>query len=452
MNAILIEKYNKLLNSLENVILKTEDESLKNLSKDSFAKFIVDLAEIEKKEITYYENRLRRVEISDKNIEEVIEHINSFVDEDNKNLNEVPIQSSEEEKEDKNKEVINTENQLDVNDDKNLNEETSIENGKDIEIEDEKVVDAKSQSKGNDDLDLYIMENVYNNEDKNIVDEFQKLMLKLQEDFKNPNELAIKTWVKNYVSFVDRYKDVLDKNKLIAYMNKKVREYDKENKFVDKIDEYVSENELDVSEEKKETESIIEEEEVSKIDDESDEKTKSESKESEPLKILGIKKTYNSKAKNIALGVTALLGVGAVTALFDMSLFAIIPAFIIFKLFKKYGVSNVKLQSFLKKHKFTIDKDTNELVDENGNKVTEETVGKSKYEMIKNELMKLGTNVKEGMIKKDYKKNKLASIFLNSKIVQKYKDHKRKFEPLNANVDDVEKEEEENIRKGMGKC
>lgn len=434
MDTLLIDKYNKLLNSLENAILRTDDETLKEMSKESFVKFTCDLAEIEKKDITYYQERLEKVGVDENIIEKTIEQINSFSVDDT--LNDASIDDG---------------NSFD-NDNSLLDENNEVSVEQNDEPTDEVEQVEKVDNNKNDDLDLYILENVYRNKDQNIGDEFQKLMIKLQEDFENPNELSISTWVKNYMSFVDKYKNVLDENKLIQYMKKRVKEFDVNNKFNDKIDDYIEKGNIDIP---KQIDDEVKDNNVSNSDNELETETKenkTNEKEAEPLKIVGIKKAHNSKARNIALGITALLGVGALAAVADMSIFAVIPAYIIFKLLKKHGVSNVKLQSFLKKHKFTIDKETNELIDKDGNKITEETVGKSKYEMIKNELFKLTSNVKNGMINKDYKKNKLASILLNSKLVQKFKNRKQKSDVLEVENDTIENIEQENIRKGLGKC
>ena len=67
-------------------------------------------------------------------------------------------------------------------------------------------------------IEEYIFLNIYRNKDSKIGDEYQKLVLKLQEDLKNSNDKLIKTWVNNYMAFANHYKNELDKDKLIKYM------------------------------------------------------------------------------------------------------------------------------------------------------------------------------------------------------------------------------------------
>ena len=167
--------------------------------------------------------------------------------------------------------------------------------------------------------------------------------------------------------------------------------------------------------------------------------------EEKPLKILNIKKSFKSKKELAVLGTTALIGGVA----FGIPGLLTLPiAAIIWKLYKTKGITNNKLKTFLKNNNYTIDENTKDLKDANGEIVTEEKIGKAKYEMLKNYLLKLNNSKKEGKIKTEYKKNKAASTLLGSKLVDKLKFFKKK----DTNIEAEELDENQEIQKGMGKC
>lgn len=370
MNNTIIEKNNKILNSLSRIIKFTKDEELREIAKDSFIYFIVDLSKEEKKDTSVYIERLQDLNFSENQINQISDKI--------------------------------SENYI------SLKEE----------------IQEEQQS----DLEKYISETIH--KDPIIEETFKKLEMKLAEDLKNPNETLIKTWVNNYISFVNNYKEILDKDKLIEYMNVLFTKYDSEKKYIGKLPEYLKEN----------TENSIKKEE--------DKETKTEEKnvDEEPLKILNIKKSFKNKTELSVLGVSALIGIGG-TILGTPALLTLPIATIIWKLYKDKGLTTLKLKNFLKQNNYELDEKTKELKDSNGEIVTEEKIGKAKYEMLKNYLFKLNVIKKEGKIKTEYKKNKTASTLLGSKYVDKLKIFKKKHSNNQTEV-----EENQEIQKGMGKC
>lgn len=367
MNNTIIEKDRKILYSLSRIIKFTKNEELRKIASDSFLYFIVDLAFEEKKDINIYVEQLQNLNFPEIEIKEFINKIN-----------------------------------------KNHIEKTETQ-----------------QEKKTTDLETYISENI--DKDPIMAETFRKMESKLVEDLKNPNEALIKTWVNNYISFANNYKDKLDKDKLVKYMYELFNKYDSEKKYINKLSEYIIENKENSLDKKEEIKS-------------------EESKEEKPLKILNIKKSFKNKTELSVLGVSALIGLGG-TVLGVPGLLTLPIAAIIWKLYKNKGLTTLKLKNFLTQNNYEIDENTKELKDKNGEIITEDKIGKSKYEMLKNYLFKLNVTKKEGKIKKEYKKNKTASTLLGSKYVDKLKIFKKK-DPIN----EIEVEANQEIQKGMGKC
>lgn len=403
----MIEKYKNLLNTFERVILNSKNEELKEMSKESYVSFTYELAILENNELSIYEEKMKSLNISEEIIKSTIDNIKKFQLKEQKsdeNIVQDDLLSDEPKKEE-------------LSENKENNEDT-VETSKEENIEE------------------YIFLNIYRNKDSKIGDEYQKLVLKLQEDLKNSNDKLIKTWVSNYMAFVNHYKNELDKDKLIKYMYELFKKYDKENKYTDKLPEFINEIESDSLDK----DNIVEE---SIKESKKDEKNIKE----EPLKILNIKKSFKSKAELAILGTTALIGL----AVGSSGLVALPIAAIIYKLYKSKGLTNHKLKKFLKENDYTIDEETKELKYKNGEVITEETIGKSKYEMLKQYLLKIANKKDDGIIKTEYKKNKIASKLLNSKFVEKLKNitKKNKKEEI-VELDELEENQE--IQKGMGKC
>lgn len=403
----MIEKYKNLLNAFERVILNSKNEELKEMSKESYASFTYELVILENNELSIYEEKMKSLNISEEIIKSTIDNIKKFQIKEQKS-DENNVQDD----------LLSDEPKKEELSEKKENNEDTVETSKEENIEE------------------YIFLNIYRNKDSKIGDEYHKLVLKLKEDLKNANDKLIKTWVNNYMAFANHYKNELDKDKLIKYMYELFKKFDKENKYTDKLPKFINEIERDSLEKDNSVEESIKE-------SKKDEKNIKE----EPLKILNIKKSFKSKAELAILGTTALIGL----AVGSSGLVALPIAAIIYKLYKSKGLTNHKLKKFLKENDYTIDEETKELKDKNGEVITEETIGKSKYEMLKQYLLKIANKKDDGTIKTEYKKNKIASKLLNSKFVEKLKNitKKNKKEEI---VELEELEENQDIQKGMGKC
>lgn len=412
------EKYTKLLSTFERIILNTKNEELKNSAKESYATFIYYLAILEKKDLNIYEEMMQSLNIPEDAIKNTLDNIK--VSQKNTNSNEFEQESE-----------ILKEN------DKVIDSEQVEETVKEQEIE----------PTNNKTVEEYILTNVYRNKNQNIGNEHQKLVLKLQEDLKNPNDKLIKTWISNYMSFIEKYKNELDKDKLVEYIYILFKQYDKENKYIDKLPEFIKEFENGTIEK---NDKIEEQNQIKEKQEKENETRKEEQKkDAEPLKILNVKKSFKSKKELAVLGIMALVGIGG--AVLGAPGMLVLPiSAIIHKLYKK-GVTNNKLKNFLKKNNYTIDEETQELKDSNGEVITDEKINKSKYEMIKQYLLKLNTKKQDGEIKTEYKKNKMASKLLNTKFVDKLKNIKKRNE-LEEPKEVEELEENQEIQKGMGLC
>ena len=437
MNEVMIEKYNKLLSSFEKIIKYTKDEELLNSSKESYEYFIVELAIIEKKDINIYVEKMQSL-----NFEEDI--INSVKEKINVSKENNTTKTEEEVVEDKKEEPIIEETIDEEVVEQEIKEQAIEENSVEEPIEEKETIEKEET------LEEYIFFNIYRNENQTIGDEFQKIVLKLQADLKNPNDVLIETWVNNYLAFVDKYEKELDKEKMIKYMFDLFKKYDKENKYTDNLSNIIKKTNSSVEKDKTEetlSETIIEEQknnEEKVVEENIEEPNKDKTElEEKPLKILNIKKSFKSPKVIEGLKATAVLGLGGAV----LGLPGLIGAGIIWGLHKK-GITSAKFKNFLKEHNFTIDENTNELKDSNGEVITEEKIGKSKYEMLKQYLLKLNTKKQEdGKIKHDYKKNKIASNLLSSKFVNKLKFIK-KNKDTNAEYDMIEENQE--MHKGMG--
>jgi len=346
------------------------------------------------------------------------------------------------------------------------------------------------EEKENSNYVKYMQENVYNNE--TIAEGLNRLTEKLIEDLDNPNDTLINVWVKNYKEFVE--KNDLEEKYMIEYMKNLFEEKDIDKKYVDVIEEmYQNANAYEeLSKEQNEEEKQIEmpkEKETKEINepkvenkpidenepkvenkqtDENEPKVenkptdenevKEENKptdenevkeESKPnvasgegLKIISTKQTTYSKTEKIGLGVLALacLSTPFITP-------AVTIGFITHRLFKNYMYRHKRLDQFLEENGLTIN-ENKELIDENGQKVTEETVGKERYEAIKHQLISIG-GMKNKLIKTDYKKSKLLQTMMNLNPVKKLK--KAFTEKKNEDVEIVEDLEEQTIKRGMGR-
>lgn len=387
MEEKIIVNYNSILDKFAKIINETKNDALKIYIKEQYQSFIMDLAKREKKEIKHYEEMLKKVDIEEYKIVKILE--------------EIKVKSN-----------IYT-YELDSNV-MNLNEIS------------------KTESKS-DDLEEYILKNIYQNKDVNISDRHQKLCLKLQSDFKSPNELLIKTWLKNYMVFVNDYDKELDREKLIDYMKLLFKKYDKDGIYYNNLDSYIKDIENDSTKDTSKNEEVVEKKQESKDNVKS---------VIEPLKILNIKKSTLSKTGKNTIKALGLIGVASV-----FGLPATILTYVVYKLYKRLKKPNKKLIDFIKQEGYSINEE-NELVDNNGNIVTDNVIEREKTNFLKNKLMNLKNPFRKGNISDSYKKNKLASMILDTKYVKRLKDKFAIFE----NDKKVKTLEQKDMHNGMGKC
>ena len=101
MDKVTIEKNHKVLHSLSRIIKFTKNEELREIAKDSFLYFIIELAKQEKQNINIYKEQLEQLNFSPKQIEETIDKMLS-----NKNAEEIKV--GEQKNEEPKVEEINT--------------------------------------------------------------------------------------------------------------------------------------------------------------------------------------------------------------------------------------------------------------------------------------------------------------------------------------------------------
>lgn len=82
------------------------------------------------------------------------------------------------------------------------------------------------------------------------------------------------------------------------------------------------------------------------------------------------------------------------------------------------SVENERIKTLLNEYGYKIDEETNELIDNEGNCLNEDTLGIKKYEIVKNQLIKLGLKNVVGDISTDYKKSRLATMLLKIKLLK----------------------------------
>ena len=272
-------------------------------------------------------------------------------------------------------------------------------------------------------LDKNMLLNLDEKTNKNLFDKYEK---ELESIFNNPNEESIKVWLKNIIDYSE--KNNINEKDLNSFILEKFKLYDKNENYINKVNTYIDEiknkndnlnntknnikedsdnvkkNNLFKSDniEENKTKENINEKEQSEKDDNKENKL-----DNKPLKIKNMKKSFNSKIKNKALTLTALTGLGV---LVYKPLYGIAIGVCGYLLYKNGVKSADKL---IEKYGYCIDKNDN-LVDKTGKIITNEDIGKLKYNLIREELNKM----KEGKINKEYKKNRLTSLLLNNKLVK----------------------------------
>lgn len=353
----------------------------------------------------------------------ILKHIYNIMNlTDNKELKEVSKKT-----------IINTINQLCEKDKNNkkayeniLEEFGFVEKNIETPItEEEKVLDntqahedlATNNEEEYQNVDEYVFNKIYRNKNKLLGDEFQNIMGNLINSIKNNDEENIILNKNKYDKFVKDNEDILDQDKMNQYFQNRYNEYKTQIQQLDK------ENNNTVEEVKKDENIDIEEKQEKKT-------------EEEPLKIKSVKKSFNSKLKNRALSLLALVGIGAFNPLVATGIG--IGGYFLYK----KGIKNAK--SLIESNGLKLDEKDN-LVDATGKLINEEEIGKIKYNLVKRELSKIKNS---GRIDYNYKKNKLTSMLLSvpSKL---FKNIKNRYEQIKINKEKVS-EEVNDINKGLG--
>ncbi len=303
-----------------------------------------------------------------------------------------------------------------------------------------------------DEVKSYI-ESIEQNSDSTVKVSLIKMMNKLKEDLKNPNDALINTWLLNYKNLIKEHN--LNEKYMIEYMKHNFLIFDTKKLYVDRIEDlyYKVKEEPIVKKDHKKEDSNSDENELS----------------DKPLKIVSSKKVQLTRKQKILTGLACVLGTG-----FVLSSPELIPAFIvpsglalllaplgvkIYKMFKDYRYRNSKLEKFLSENDLEIDKDGKTIINkETGETITEESLGKEQYNFIKKQLIKIG-GMESKLIPIKTMTTKLTSMLLKTTpvkyITKKFNERKSKNEeyedtiaqnkPVNLPI------EGEEILKGMGK-
>lgn len=233
-------------------------------------------------------------------------------------------------------------------------------------------------------VDIKKEESKINEEKKEIVSiKEDKFITKLKEDIENINTLSFITWLNNYKEYIktiDNKKEL--NNKVIVLLNSKNLDTKYKKMFINAMDEKnnIKSDAIKKDEEKKD-----------RVDN-----------KDEPLNIVRVKKTFNSKVQNM--------------------------------------VKEFNMNKLLKEHNLTLE--NNKIVDKLGNVLFGKGIAGILYRVIKSKVL---NNSDDGKIDKNYKKNRYLSMLLSMKNKNEYK---KKF----TDYEEQEETEENNlIQKGMGK-
>ena len=210
-----------------------------------------------------------------------------------------------------------------------------------------------------------------------------KFITKLKEDIENINTLSFITWLNNYKEYIktiDNKKEL--NNKVIVLLSSKNLDTKYKKMFINAMNEKnnIKSDIIKKDEEKKDK--------LDNID--------------EPLNIVRVKKTFNSKVQNM--------------------------------------VKEFNMNKLLKEHNLSLE--NNKIVDKLGNVLFGGGIAGILYRAIKSKVL---NNSDDGKIDKNYKKNRYLSMLLSMKNKNEYK---KKF----TDYEEQEETEENNlIQKGMGK-
>ena len=380
MGNELYNKYYGILAHINNIMNITTDNKLKELSKKTIINTVEKLCNFDQKNKEVYENILVEFNIVKK------------VDE-NKVLDEITENIIEDKKEDvidkiNEDETIIEETDKNILDDNQEEEELFLKENHENEVEEELSLEENQENKNDDE---YIENNNIEEDNKNNIETVEEKS-NINEKYKEAEEYVLNEIYRGEnVLLGDKFQNIM------VNLIKGLRINDKEvvDKYTDEYYKFIDENSSIFNRE-------ILENYIKFIKFEYDNSKENQKEKKEGLKIKSIKKTFNSKIKNRALSLIALSSIG----IFNPLLAAGVGAGAYY-LYKK-GIKNAKV--IIEKNGLSIDENDN-LINNNGKIITQEDIGKLKYNLITKELMKLDKS--EGVIDKSYKKNKLTSLLFN---------------------------------------
>jgi len=235
---------------------------------------------------------------------------------------------------------------------------------------------------------------------KQILDEERMLYNKLKEDFKNPNNLLVETWMGNYKAFLEKYK-----NELYGFYNdytiaKYIKEFDVLGNY-----KYIT----------KELRSNV-----------------PKTNTIETIEIKSIKGPYSNRKENDK----------RIDSLLNKIRFipSDITAYMIYLICSNRTLNNPNILLFLIKNGYRID-ESGHLIKKDGRVVNKQFINREKTNYIKNLLLK---NKPDGEIPYKYKDNRLKTLLMDMYVVRKRNSKLDiKESGSNGNID---------IYKGMGKC
>lgn len=303
----------------------------------------------------------------------------------------------------------------------------------------------------NDNYKEYIENEIVKSDNKNLGIEFQRLVSNLK-GINMPNDVMVETFFKNYKSFVETNK--LNEKFMLEYITDLMGTLDKDNSYVPYINDLYNgktmneiKNSLNKNNTKKDNEDLN-----------TPENELEEELGHEPIKIVSTKKTTMGKPAKIILTALALSTVfNPVTALANASFVLLGGTAIGYGIYKSYKNKKYRKEDLARvlKH-FDIDiREDGKIIDKDGNVITEERVGRERYEEIRSSLKKLGA-LENKLINPSYAKNKLTSMYLNNGLVKKVK---KSFKNKKEQRDYINKQEtylgkveaEKELKKGMGR-
>ena len=228
---------------------------------------------------------------------------------------------------------------------------------------------------------------------ENVLEEERFLYFKLKEDFKNPNDLLINTWVNNYRAFLNRYSSILYGFYNEDTIGKYISEFDREGNY-----KIISNVESLKNEEKTE------------------------------FLIKNIRSPYSNK-KNLSDKIKFFISKGSFIP-------SDLKTYFIYLGYRSNDINNPNFEN-----DYQIDMNGN-LVKNDGSVIDSYLVQKEKSNFIKRLLL---NNHGDGEIPNKYKDNRLKTLLMDMYIVRKSNRNVgiKNVSEVSSNID---------IHKGMGKC